>query len=144
MRVAVTMPVALDDLGEFLADVRALDAAGADTIWLADTAHDPFVVLAAIAAVTHNVRLGTTVKDRAAALDTLQQVSRGRLVSGDAPGETWRSVPMPPDRESWSRALREHEEAGVTGIVVPWDPRLLDLLRNPEPDDRSDLLMSTG
>jgi alkanesulfonate monooxygenase SsuD/methylene tetrahydromethanopterin reductase-like flavin-dependent oxidoreductase (luciferase family) len=144
IRVAVTMPVALDDLGEFLADVRALDAAGADTIWLAATAHDPLVVLAAIAAVTHNVRLGTTVKDRPAALDTLQQLSRRRLVTGDASGETWRSVPMPPDRESWSRALREHEEAGVTGIVVPWDLRLLDLLRNPEPDDRSDLILSTG
>jgi len=29
-------------------------------------------------------------------------------------------------------------------VIVAWDPRLIDLLRNPEPDDRSDLLMSTG
>ena len=40
--------------------------------------------------------------------------------------------------------LRDHETAGATGVIVPWDPRLIDLLRNPEADDRGDLLMSTG
>jgi hypothetical protein len=30
-------------------------------------------------------------------------------------------------------------------VVVRWDPRLIDLLRNPDAeDDRSDLQMSTG
>ena len=40
--------------------------------------------------------------------------------------------------------VRALEAAGVTGVILPWDPRLIDLLRNPEPEDRSDLLMSTG
>jgi hypothetical protein len=40
--------------------------------------------------------------------------------------------------------LGAHEDAGATGIIVPWDPRLIDLLRNPDPEDRSDLLISTG
>ena len=138
------MPVALDDMGEFLADVRALDAAGADTIWLADSEHDAVVVLAAIAAVTYKVRLGAALKDPADAFDTLQKVSRGRLLMGHAADETWTAISMPADRDSWSATLREQEEAGVTGIIVPWDPRLVDLLRNPEPDDRSDLSLSTG
>jgi hypothetical protein len=40
---------------------------------------------------------------------------------------------------------REYEEAGATGIVVPLDPRLLDLLRNgDEEEDRSDLGLAQG
>jgi len=29
-------------------------------------------------------------------------------------------------------------------VIVSWNARVLDLLRNPEPDDRTDLLISTG
>jgi hypothetical protein len=37
------------------------------------------------------------------------------------------------------------EAAGATGIIVPWDARLIDLLRSAgEPDDRTDLLIATG
>jgi hypothetical protein len=37
------------------------------------------------------------------------------------------------------------ESAGATGIIVPWNPRLIDLLRSAgEPDDRTDLLIATG
>jgi hypothetical protein len=138
------MQVVLDDVGEFLADVRALDAAGADTIWFADSEHDEIVVLAAIAAVTYKVRLGTGIDGPGAAVDTLQKLSRGRVIAGYASGEIWTEISMPADREGWSAVLREQEAAGVTGIVVAWDPRLVDLLRNPEPDDRSDLILSTG
>ena len=70
--------------------------------------------------------------------------SGGRATSEHEPGERWVEADVPPHREGWAALLREKEEAGVTGIVVRWDPRLIDLLRNPEPDDRSDLLMSTG
>lgn len=51
---------------------------------------------------------------------------------------------MPPDRAAWAATMRERAAAGTSGVVVPWDERLIDLLRNPEPEDRSDLLMSTG
>ena len=135
----------VDDLGEFLADVRALDAAGADTIWLEGAGLDPWIVLGAMAAVTARVRLGCQDAGATAhAEETLQKLSRGRVVSGQAAGEVWRSISVPPDREAWAAALREHESSGATGVVVPWDPRLIDLLRNPEPDDRADLQMSTG
>ena len=36
-------------------------------------------------------------------------------------------------------------EMGATGVIVPWGPSLLDLLRRPdEEDDRSDLLVAQG
>jgi hypothetical protein len=37
------------------------------------------------------------------------------------------------------------QSAGATGVIVPWDPRLIDLLRSAgAPDDRTDLLIATG
>jgi hypothetical protein len=40
---------------------------------------------------------------------------------------------------------QEYEEAGASGVIVPADPRLLDLLRNgDEEDDRSDLQLAQG
>ena len=59
--------------------------------------------------------------------------------------ERWAAIKMPDDRETWRRERREYEEAGATGIVVPFDPRLLDLLRNgDEEEDRSDLGLAQG
>src|SRR5262245_51369882 len=62
-----------------------------------------------------------------------------------APFELWTRVPAPEGREAW-RALRDAATAvGATGIIVPADPRLLDLLRNGDEDeDRSDLALSQG
>lgn len=139
IKVAVIIPAAFDDAAELLADVRALEAAGAEMIELDGGGNE--AVLGAIAAVTHRVRLRVPEGLHA---DVLQKLSRGRVVTGETEGERWVALSMPPDRESWAAMLRDQEAAGVTGVVVPWDPRLVDLLRNPEPDDRSDLLMSTG
>jgi len=147
IRVAVTLPAVIADAGEFLADAAALDAAGADAIFVGGGSADPAVVLGAIAAVTRRVRLGSEGGDQALtqrSIETLRAMSRGRVAAAAADGERWVKVGVPPDRASWAALLHEHEAAGATGIVVPWDPRLIDLLRNPEPDDRSDLLMSTG
>jgi hypothetical protein len=58
--------------------------------------------------------------------------------------EVWASIAMPPDREAWASALGTYGAAGATGVIVPWNARLIDLLRNSEPDDRTDLLISTG
>jgi hypothetical protein len=139
VKVAVIMPAEIGDAAEFLADVRALEAAGAEMVGVEGGGDD--AVLGAIAAVTHRVRLRVGPTQSAS---VLQKLSRGRVVTGDPAGERWVDVQVPPDRESWAATLREHEAAGTTGVIVPWDPRLVDLLRNPEPDDRSDLLMSTG
>ena len=52
---------------------------------------------------------------------------------------------MPADRMAWREALATHTARGAAGLIVPWDPRLVDLLRNQDADDdRSDLQMSTG
>jgi hypothetical protein len=200
IKVAVKLPATIENVGEYLADVTALEAAGADAIWLDDTGLDPWVVLGALAAVTHRVGLGCLVSSAgrfpASALGgpvaALQTLSRGRIAVGLPPRgkvashvaalrqararifataadrasadgvilevesadqisaapathkEVWAAIAIPPDREAWTQALEAYEAAGATGVVVPWSARLVDLLRNSEPDDRSDLLMSTG
>jgi hypothetical protein len=200
LKVAVSLPATIADVGEYLADVTALEAAGADTIWVDDSELDPWIVLGAMAAITHRITLGCRLTSLrawppsrlAASVTALQTLSRGRTVVGlpvrgnpsrhiealQVPGskiltagshheasdgvivavesadqlggaagthiEVWAAIATPPDREAWSRVLSAYDAAGATGVIVPWSDRLVDLLRNSEPDDRSDLLMSTG
>jgi hypothetical protein len=141
IKVGVVMPAAIDDAGEFLADVRALEAAGAEMIDLEGEGVDRAILLGAIAAVTQRIRI--RVRD-AQPPALLQKLSRGRIVAVGSAGETWVDIPMPADRESWTATLGAQEAAGADGVIVGWDPRLIDLLRNPDSDDRSDLMMSTG
>lgn len=138
------MPSAARDAGEFLADVRALEAAGAAGIWLAPAGDADWLMLGAVAAVTRRISIGVGAGKSEAALSTLDRLSGGRMVHDTPAGERWSDMSMPPNREAWAAELRRHEDAGCAGVVVDWDPRLIDLLRNPEQDDRSDLLMSTG
>lgn len=201
LRVAVRLPAVTDNVGEYLADVTALEAAGADTIWVDDVAIDPWILLGAIAALTHRARLGCLLASMgrwpASRLGpcaaTLAKLSRGRLVVGLPAGgrfrnhvstlhgvgakifttgsqdksidgvilevdsadqlsglqgahiEVWAAIAIPLDRQAWTRAMSAYEAVGATGILVPWDPRLIDLLRGAgEPDDRTDLLIATG
>jgi hypothetical protein len=212
LRVGVTLPAAAGRIGDFLPDVTALEAAGADAIWLdADTAAstEPWILLGAIAAVTYRIRLGANVGSTAGwlgAVDTLGRLSSGRVVVGVPPGrdpkalveqlksprsapsppsvlfhsrtqgearrlaplvdgviltggdkevralraheadsEVWISAPVPSDKASWVDLMSALQSAGATGVIVPWDPRLIDLLRSAgEPDDRTDLLIATG
>lgn len=206
LRVAVKLPSAPGRIGDYLADVTALEAAGADSIWLDatnDESIEAWIHLGAIAAVTHRARLGITLGDAAgwpAAVDILGRLSSGRVVVGTPPGretkalisasfspkilivcetpgeaersvatadgvivpggdedvralrakqdgefELWVDVPVPADRAGWAHMIAALDAAGATGIIVPWDPRLIDLLRSAgEPDDRSDLLIATG
>ena len=124
------------DAGDFLANARALEAAGAEMIGVEGDTSERLVALAAIAAATQGVRLLMAGSEP----ESLVALSRGRSTTA----EGFVRVPMPPDREAWAAMLREQEAAGVAGVLVAWDPRLVDLLRNRDPDDRSDLLMSTG
>jgi hypothetical protein len=141
IKVGVTMPDEIGDAAEFLADVRALEAAGAEMIGLRGDGVEQRILLGAIAAVTHRIKLRLPNEE---VEGILHRLSRGRSVVGDPAGERWVSISMPADRDAWADVIREQEAAGATGVIVPWDPRLIDLLRNPEPDDRSDLLISTG
>jgi hypothetical protein len=215
LRVAVRLPAAPGRIGDYLADVTALEAAGADSIWLDATDEDstePWIHLGAIAAVTHRVRLGVTLGPqggRSAAVDLLGRLTSGRVVVGMPPGretkglvqqlknglstsrspsiliicetsgeaeklaaladgvilpgsdedvralrgestedgefELWVDVSVSADKAGWARMIASLQAARATGIIVPWDPRLIDLLRSAgEPDDRSDLLIATG
>jgi len=215
LRVAVRLPAAPGRIGDYLPDVTALEAAGADSIWPeagASASTEPWILLGAIAAVTHRIRLGTTIGATGGsagwldAVDTLGRLSSGRVVVGVRPGrdpktlveklksprsapsppsilflcrnagearrsarladgvilpggadevqglraketdsELWVSAPVPADKASWVNLISTLEAAGATGVIVPWDPRLIDLLRSAgEPDDRTDLLIATG
>ena len=219
LRIAVKLPAAGGRIGDYLADVTALEAAGADSIWLdawtgtsIEAATEGWIHLGAIAAVTHRVRLGMILDSGAgwpAAVDALERLTSGRVVVGmprgseakalfeqlkrwrsaspspsiliicatyaeaeksvapahglivsggeeevralwakhgpDREFELWVDVPVPADKSGWAQMIATLQAAGATGVIVPWDPRLIDLLRSAgEPDDRSDLLISTG
>ncbi len=163
------------NLNEVFADAKALEAAGADSLWCAGP-DDPLVFLAALAAVTYRARLvALDAKAAEAQRATLERLSRGRLVlatsaldpaatilvaSGNAEAlaravadakvrdetmECWARVPLPPSRAAWDELRAAYEQVGASGIVVPNDPRLIDLLRNPDVvEDRSDMKLAFG
>src|SRR6267143_2836338 len=90
MQVGVLLPARFEDPGEFLADARAMEAAGADSVWMEDgDGFDPMLALAAIAAVTGKVRLGLILPDSPSStrdelgrgFETLQRLSRNRCVT---------------------------------------------------------------
>jgi alkanesulfonate monooxygenase SsuD/methylene tetrahydromethanopterin reductase-like flavin-dependent oxidoreductase (luciferase family) len=149
MKVGVLFPSRIEDPGEFLADARAMEAAGADSVWLeAGDGHDPMLALAAIAAVTGQIRLGlirnATPRPNVELdhrMETLQHLSRQRVITDL---QRWRRVEVPADRAAWAKTL-EQVAPDVDGVIVPMDPRLLDILRHPdEVIDRSDLLLAQG
>jgi hypothetical protein len=141
MKVGVLFPTRFEDPGEFLADARAMEAAGADSVWMEDGGGlDPMLALAAIAAVTSQIRLGLT-GGSGRGLETLQHLSRQRVITVN---QRWRRVEVPADREAWAKTLEE-AHPDFDGVLVPMDPRLLDILRHPdEAIDRSDLLLAQG
>jgi hypothetical protein len=157
IKVGVVFPSLVDDPGDYLADARALETAGIDSVWV-PAAKGGDLLLAAISTVTSRVRLGlllgTTDEARPLEerLETLRRLSRSRVLLGIDTGdsvhsspETWRHVTVPLDRAEWQQTLARAAAAGDSGVLVDQDPRLLDLLRRPlEEDDRSDLLLSQG
>jgi Luciferase-like monooxygenase len=160
MKVGVLFPTRFEDAGEFLADARAMEAAGVNSVWLdADVDHDPFVVMAAIAAVTGELCVGLILPNSPSAFEavswkgfeTLQHLSGHRGMMGVSQGEKiitpmseWLRVDVPADREGWAKTL-EQDQPGVEGVLVPMDPRLLDILRHPDDAiDRSDLQLAQG
>ena len=150
MKVGVLFPPRFVEPGEMLADARAMEAAHVDSIWVQDDVEglDPWLVLAAIAAATSQVRLGVLPRVAGEKLDpadrrvsTLQSLSGNRVIDGD---ERWEAVEVPADRPAWATTLLQ-ARPGVDGVLVPLDPRLLDILRNPDGEiDRSDLVLAQG
>ena len=134
------------DAGELFADAKAVEAAGADSLWIDATDADPYVVLAALAAVTWRVRLiARGAQADIAARETCARLARGRLVVAEESEERWTDAAFPANRAAWDELRLASTAAGETGVVLPNDPRLIDLLRNPDIiEDRSDLKLSFG
>ena len=147
------------DAAELITDARALEAAGADSLWvIAREDQDPWIVAAALAATTWRARLIVVgAVDRPETRVTLDRLSRGRLVIAErtadealVPGaegatERWSICPLPTSRAEWKTLRAEREAQGFAGLVLPNDPRLLDLVRNPDvEDDRQDLKLAFG
>jgi len=144
LSVGVRLPTGLDT-GELLAEAGALEAAGAELLWAEDAELDPITLLAAVAARTHRASLALeppTGRERE--LETLRALTRGRLQLGLPEG--WAEGEVPGGRAAWRELKATHEDAGAAGLLLAYDPRLLDLLRNPDQeDDRSqDLQLAQG
>ena len=137
---------ATGDAGELFADAKAIEAAGADSLWVDAVDGDPYVVLAALAAVTWRVRLvARGAASDIAARETCANLARGRLVVAEESEERWTESAFPVSRAAWDELRKASSAAGVTGVVLPNDPRLIDLLRNPDIiEARDDLKLSFG
>ena len=125
LRIAVELPADFASAGEFLADAQAYEAAGAEAVWLAPSS-DGLLHPAGDAE-----RVG-------AAFDAARQAGAPETF------ELWGRVGAPGGRAEWRQALDTYAELGATGIVVAHAANLLDILRNPEEDDRQDLAMAVG
>ena len=150
MKVGVLFPSGFESPGELLADARAMEAADVDSIWMREDVGglDPWLVLAAFAAATSRVRLGLLPSSSSGKpatderrIATLQRLSRNRVIGSN---ERWQEVDVPADRGAWAKTLQQ-ARPGIEGVIVPLDPRLLDILRNPDEEiDRSDLALAQG
>jgi len=59
--------------------------------------------------------------------------------------ERWAICELPAGRAEWKTLRIERASQGFAGLVLPNDPRLLDLVRNPDTeDDRQDLKLAFG
>lgn len=135
------------DAGELFADAKAVEAAGADSLWIDAADGDPYVVLAALAAMTWRVRLvARGAPGEVGARETCARLARGRLVvAEELTNERWTESPFPASRVAWDELRSASLTAGLTGVVLPNDPRLIDLLRNPDIiEARDDLKLSFG
>jgi hypothetical protein len=138
-KIGVRLSSEFTSAGEFLADAQALEAAGAHLLTLGEGSLDRDLLLAALVGATRQVDLHAQGDHP----ETLRRLAGSRLVD-DLEG--WQEVPYPVDRSAWRATLAEEEEKGTAGLLLDMDPRLLDLLRNPDQeDDRSgDLQLAQG
>jgi hypothetical protein len=150
VKVGIVLPPPGDDPRRWLVDGAAFEAAGADALSIdCGTELDPVPLAAALIAVTYRtvllVRIAEPVPDRARA--TLERLGPARLtlVTDEVDPSEWHTVPAPENRAAWRATVADAVERGVPGVLVPADPRMLDLLRNPDEEgDRRDLLLAQG
>jgi len=103
------------------------------------------------------VRIVWVKGSKTAAIESLDRLCRGRLAlaegdgdelkvtDADAEDERWVRIDFPKDRAAWRELRAKHEADGVAGLVLLNNPRLLDLVRNPDvEDDRADIRLAFG
>lgn len=86
LKIGVRLPRRFEDSGDYLADARAMESAGADSLWLDDEGYDPWLLLAGMATVTSRIRLIAPVSSAerrdpqtlGVRVATLSRLSRGR------------------------------------------------------------------
>jgi alkanesulfonate monooxygenase SsuD/methylene tetrahydromethanopterin reductase-like flavin-dependent oxidoreductase (luciferase family) len=142
LKIGVRLPLAGDDVGDWLADASAYEAAGADSLWLSEglfrspdtdrgTTPEPWTLLAAVAVVTHRARLGTSVSAvamwppalLASVVATLERLSGGRIIVGVGAGwepAQFAAVGLP--FEDRGHRLEEHVAALRHLWSTPFEP----------------------
>jgi hypothetical protein len=160
----------VDEIGEWLADASAFEAAGARALWIEvadDSDLDPVVLASALTVVTVRPLLIVTSPGSAESrsLATLRRLCRGRLrmvgadgfqpipdepgsyeeARPDGPAYRWITVAAPTSRAQWRETLDNAADQRCHGVLVPAGARLLDILRNPNDEgERRDLFLSVG
>jgi hypothetical protein len=145
LKVGVVLAAQADDLREWLNEAASYDAAGAHLLWIDKAGdEDPLALATALAALTHRALL-VVVTDRDV-LATVHKLAGGRLrINSPDETERWVAVPAPESRAAWRESIKQAEENGADGVLVPANNRLLDLLRNPgDPGERHDLELTVG
>lgn len=143
MKIGVRIALTTGDPGALFADARAIEAAGADSLW--SDGGDAYVLLAALAATTWRTRLIASGAPNAPGRETCAWLARGRLCVAEELAEKWEHVDFPESKAAWRMRRADAEGRGIDGITLPNDERLIDLLRNPDvEDDRSDLNIAVG
>ena len=164
VRVGVLLPRPPEDLGEWLADAAAFDAAGADALWLDPSGDDldPLAVVAALSTLTFRALLVTPLPAYASGrtLATVGRLSRGRLalcgdrdrlVKLDSPGVTVfarfgdgyaRSTAREPER--WERTGSPDGRAAWRAAVAQAAEHRIDGLLVPSGPRLLDILCNPG
>ncbi len=125
LRIGVLLPGDTGRLGEFLADARALETAGAHALWLEEGTQDPWMLAAALATVTSRARLGVSVASGIPVevlvprLRTLDDLSRGRaeLRGSAASAGPARQLIRAVDRCRFFSEAEEDGWASLSGMI---------------------------
>jgi hypothetical protein len=143
VKVGVLLARRPDELGEWLADAAAFEAAGADALWVdpaPESKLDPLALLAALAAVTSRALLVTMppASDRPSealgrTLATVGRLSHGRLALAAEPGRLEELTDLAPGSAAFRRLPGEppaFERLGEADTAERW-------VRTPPPEGRA-------
>jgi hypothetical protein len=143
VKVAVLLARRPEELGEWLADAAAFEAAGADALWVdpaPESRLDPLALVAALAALTSRALLVATPPashDPSEALGltlaTVGRLSHGRLALAAEPGRLEELAALAPGAAAFRRLPGEpaaFELLGEADTAERW-------VRTPSPDGRA-------